>query len=919
MKKLLYLILTITILSSVNSFAEKKPFTFEDAMKFKSIRGQEISDNGEWLSFEARPDRGDSEVKIISTKDTSTNYTLERGNNPTFSKNSNWLAAYRKPPAIELENAKKDKPKNGMYLFKLSTGTKYEFDKVNKFNFSNDSKWIAFELDEKSGDDKKDDNEKEKITGNTVILRHLQSGTDIAIKDVNEFMFDSTSIGFFYAVSSYDEKRDGVYFRDLNEPFAPEKVIRKKEQHYYANLEWNEQEEILAFTESILDDKGKPEKSNLDIWKFSSPNLIREVLTTEMVPEDWFIPHKNDLDWTDDGKRLFFGMKPWSDVDTTDSEDVKYDEENFYSEETILEEKTIKVWHWDDDRISSNQVIWWGQNKDRTFKAVFHLDENTYKQLGSLELPNVQVAHNPKFTVAYDDTPYLKEITWNGWFQDIYLVDLKTSAKYLIAEKVQEPAYISPNGNYVAYFHDSTWYSYDTKLKKSIDLTTKIKSTVFYDTEHDQPIEARSSGFAGWLDTDRGFLVYDARDIWFLRTDVPEQFISITGLDGKFNDIQFRLRKLDPDKKVWNSKDTVYMTGFNKSKKYQNLYYQRLDEVSPARLTNTDNELISFEGKAKSGKQFIFSKQRYDVFPDLWWAEGVFDTTMQISNVNPQMDEFIWGTTEIVEWVTPVGDSLQGFLIKPDNFDPNKKYPMLVYFYEQFSDYTHRFFQPALNHRPCYPVYLGEGYLIFHPDIKYYAGNPGFDAKNSLVSGVEELISRGYVDTEKIALQGHSWAAYQAAHIISQTDLFAASCVGAPVGNMTSAYSGIRLGTGLARQFQYEKWQSRIGGTLWDSLDNYLNNSPVMKAETINTPLLIMHGDVDEAVPWEQGVELYLALRRLEKNCILIQYEGEKHHPRKYANKLDWATKMKEFFDYYIMGKPPKKWITEGDPYFGKD
>jgi len=138
------------------------------------------------------------------------------------------------------------------------------------------------------------------------------------------------------------------------------------------------------------------------------------------------------------------------------------------------------------------------------------------------------------------------------------------------------------------------------------------------------------------------------------------------------------------------------------------------------------------------------------------------------------------------------------------------------------------------------------------------------------------------------------------------------------VGNMTSAYSGIRWGSGLASQFQYEKGQSRLSGSLWEARDEYIDNSPVFFADRIRTPLLLLHGDVDDAVPWYQSIELYLALRRLGKEVVFLQYRDEPHHPQKYPNKLDWAVKMKEWVDHYLKGAPPAPWITGGVPYSGR-
>jgi dipeptidyl aminopeptidase/acylaminoacyl peptidase len=183
---------------------------------------------------------------------------------------------------------------------------------------------------------------------------------------------------------------------------------------------------------------------------------------------------------------------------------------------------------------------------------------------------------------------------------------------------------------------------------------------------------------------------------------------------------------------------------------------------------------------------------------------------------------------------------------------------------------------------------------------------------------VQHLIDVGLADPDAIALHGHSWSGYQTAFMVTQTNIFKTAIAGAPVGNMTSAYSGIRLGSGLARQFQYEMSQSRLSGSLWEARDDYIDNSPVFFADKINTPMLILHGDVDDAVPWEQSIELYLAMRRNGKETVFLQYRDEPHHPQTYANKLDWAMKMKEWLDYYLKGAPAPEWIKKGIPYTGK-
>ncbi len=167
-------------------------------------------------------------------------------------------------------------------------------------------------------------------------------------------------------------------------------------------------------------------------------------------------------------------------------------------------------------------------------------------------------------------------------------------------------------------------------------------------------------------------------------------------------------------------------------------------------------------------------------------------------------------------------------------------------------------------------------------------------------------------------MQGHSWGGYQTAYLATQTDMFACGESGAPVSNMTSAYGGIRWGTGMSRMFQYEKSQSRIGDTLWNARDKYINNSPLFFADKVNTPLLILHNDQDTAVPWYQGIELFVALRRLEKPAWMLNYNGEPHGVMGDANRKDFAKRMQQFFDHYLKGEAMPVWMADGLPAVDK-
>jgi len=287
----------------------------------------------------------------------------------------------------------------------------------------------------------------------------------------------------------------------------------------------------------------------------------------------------------------------------------------------------------------------------------------------------------------------------------------------------------------------------------------------------------------------------------------------------------------------------------------------------------------------------------------------------KVSDANPQQSDYLWGTAELMEWRSLDGKLLQGILYKPENFDLEKKYPMLVYFYEKSSQNLHRHMAPQANRSVIVPVfYASRGYVVFVPDIPYRVGYPGESALNAVVPGVTDLIKQGFVDEKNIGVQGHSWGGYQIAFMVTRTNIFKVAEAGAPVSNMISAYGGIRWGTGRSRMFQYERTQSRIGGSLWEYPMRYMENSPIFWADKIETPLLIMHNDHDGHVPWYQGIELFVALRRLGQPVWMINYNDEPHWPTKFHNKKDWQIRMQQFFDHYLKGAPAPVWLKEGVP-----
>jgi dipeptidyl aminopeptidase/acylaminoacyl peptidase len=290
-----------------------------------------------------------------------------------------------------------------------------------------------------------------------------------------------------------------------------------------------------------------------------------------------------------------------------------------------------------------------------------------------------------------------------------------------------------------------------------------------------------------------------------------------------------------------------------------------------------------------------------------------------VSNANPNKSQFVWGTSELVQFHNSDGVALQAALYKPENFDPHKKYPMMVYLYERLTQNLNHFVNPAPGTNINISYYVSNGYLVLTPDIVYTVGYPGQSALKCVLPAIQSVVDKGIVNEDAIGIQGHSWGGYQVAYMVTQTKRFKAVAAGAPVVDMIAAYDGIRWGTGLTRQFQYERTQSRIGGSIWEYPTRFLENSPIFWMDKVQTPVLILQNDADTAVPWYQGLEFFLALRRLGKEVYLFNYNGQPHGLQNRADQKDYTIRMQQYFDHFLKGAPTPAWMEKGVPYLERE
>ncbi|MEO5951953.1 MAG: prolyl oligopeptidase family serine peptidase, partial [Chloroflexia bacterium] len=367
------------------------------------------------------------------------------------------------------------------------------------------------------------------------------------------------------------------------------------------------------------------------------------------------------------------------------------------------------------------------------------------------------------------------------------------------------------------------------------------------------------------------------------------------------------------------SSKPVLLRGESLETRETGFFVDTVDGSAEPRQLMWGNKNYSAPIKAKSADVLILTASTFREYPDLVVTNGAMSSLSKVTDANPQMAGFNWGTSELMNFRSTDGKTLKAAVYKPEGFDPSKKYPVMVYIYERLSQNVNTFNEPRPTNSINIPIYVSNGYIVITPDIVYREGYPGDSAMSCVIPAVQKLIDQGFVDEKKVAIQGHSWGGYQIAYMLTRTNMFRAAEAGAVVVNMFSAYNGIRWGPGRPRQFQYERTQSRIGGTPWQYPLRFIENSPLFRTEQIQTPVLTMHNDADDAVPWYQGIEFYLSMRRLNKEIYLFNYNGEPHNLRIRANQMHFSGRMFEFFEYYIKDAPKPSWMEKGRPFLERE
>jgi len=916
-------ILVAFLLGLSHAWSQGKIIDHQAYKEWKRLEKQQFSQNGEWITYEINPLVGDGYLHWYQSA-TGKHDSLKRAKDAQLDPNGQFIAWKVVPGFDTLRNCelnkvdKKKWPKDSLYIYLTANDSLIKIPKLKSFQVTEDASVLAYLSEvspkpapeikknwlQKHGFQKEEKPaEKPKSDGHQLTLWT----TTNSWKQANVTKYSLPKNGKYVAIVTQQKlKNDSSQVRIYD--VSTQKLIKEFDRNTACETPvWNEDGTRIAFFAS--NDTSKTKQFNLMLFDLVSEKswTFGDTLTPDFDRKLGISENRTPI-FTQDGRFLFFGV-----TDRVKAE-VK---------DTLLESEKVKVdiWHYQDQEIQAQQLVQLNQAKKRSDLYVFRFDNEKIIPLSNDTL-SVRVSDQElgDYVLGTSNESYAIQQQWKSpGLEDVYRISFIDGSIELIGKGLSYPGILSPKGRYFTYFlpekNQSVLLDVSTKTTRVINASRK--DITWNEDLNGQPMEA---GPEGWIGFDRSedHVYFKSRfDLWDYQIS-SQSLRSITNEWATKNKVRMDLVKWESDS-VYVDLSDCYATSFELSTKKEGLHHFDASQANGLRQIIQIPARISLIERAPSKNWYFFRWMTVSRYPELELLNDQYQPQAILSVTNPQQANYNWATAEIVPWKAYDGQQLEGILYKPADYDATKKYPLILYYYELSSDNLHNYQGPRPSASTINPTeYASAGYFVFIPDIRYEIGHPAKSAYNCIMSATDYLIKHFPIDSTRMGLQGQSWGGYQTAQLVTMTNRYAAAMAGAPVGNMISAYGGIRWGSGLNRQFQYESTQSRIGKTIWDAQALYIENSPLFHLPKVTTPLLIMANDHDGAVPWYQGLELYNGMRRLGKPCWMLNYNDDDHNLTKLPYKFDLSIRMRQFFDHYLQGKPAPLWLTEGIPAIDK-
>jgi dipeptidyl aminopeptidase/acylaminoacyl peptidase len=918
-----------------------------DLAGWKSIRATTWSLDGRIFAYQLAPNEGDAEVVIKTVADgKETRYPV--GELPggfgggsaalAVSGDGKWVAFFKYPLAKDAKRLRKERRpvQSAVVLLDVATGKTREFERVRRFAFDGEKPTIvalhrfaeaAAPATPPGGGGGPAGPATPPVQASDLLIVKLAGAQVTHIGDVSEFAFDEKGDFLAWTIETRDRFGNGVHLRNSKTEATH---VLDSERAVYRRLTWADSGASLAVLRGVPDSAAADTNYSIVAWKdVAQPAITYTPSDANGMPSGMRVSAERAPRWAWDRSAVYLGIAQRR--VTAPGEKANPDVKAIAGTPGVMPGgggggaraddealPTVIIWHGNDSRLQSQQQVEESRDKAFNYLASFRVAEQKLVRLGNDSLRDVTLTGKDRHAYALDVRAYERLGNIDGRrYRDVYAIDVRTGEARVLAKKLLGTGFFggamisSPDGSRLLYWNDGNYHVYDLATGASRNITSGAPVS-FINKEDDHNIDRPPTPVVGWSKDGASVLLSDNWDVW----RVPVNGGTIVNLTnaGRAQKLRFQRRIVtDPRDRGIDLTKPLYFAVYGERTKKSGV--ARVDAAKPGASILVLDDAQYFASRARDGDAWFFTKQTFTQYPDYWTSDGTFKNARQLTDAASQQKDIAWSSgARLIDYVSDKGDSLQGALFLPANYEPGKKYPTVVYIYEKLSQGLHAYAVPNETRAFNPSVYTSRGFAVLMPDIVYRVNDPGMSAVWCVVPAVKAAIATGIVDSANVGLHGHSWGGYQTAFLVTQTNIFKSAIAGAALTDMVSMYSSVYWNTGSANQPIFESSQGRFTGNFIDNYDAYIRNSPAFHAKNVKTPLLLLHNERDGAVDFNQGITYYNTLRGLGKDVVLLQYVGENHGLQQPENQKDYTIRMKEFFDYHLVGKPAPDWLKNGVP-----
>lgn len=868
----LFLFLMIVTCPICGQVTSKKILTPNDYERWSTMGMLQISNDGDWVSYLKHYDYGQDSLFLVSNESDAQFYYP--GRQVLDFNEASTVALIRKGDTLQIQN--------------LINGSVEQISNVKWYESTKNDEHLIINISNSSNNSE------------SLLIKTLSSSRDYFVARVETFEINRETNSLLYTT-----KKNGSHFLYLMELSKKhwKPILLRKSTFPFKQLVWGPSGKSFAYLQKSMDSKNGfilhfYSKASNPHWNELNPFKDKVVDESTQLSDSRLFISKDD-------QKVFFKT-----VSKLGNE----------HEKKLDKDEIVEIWHSEDKIIYPRRQAL-GLDSPQKLTMVWWPETNRFMKLGSTRHPNVVITPNYTHAISYNTWENEPQYKFNPDF-DFFITNLANGQKELLVEQLSYQGNylsVSEDGKFIKYFKDKNWWLYNVNKKEHINLTKDLEGDWYY-LSNDNKENVMAFGSPGSSLNPKSILVYDKYDLWQISVDGK---IRKRLTRGRERGIKYRIdRWATLEDKVQLFPSFIGKTfdlgkGLILNAKGNNLstgYFYWLPEKGLQKLVYGPKRIYNLR-KAKKTNDYVYFEETYENPVQLVHLSLGSPRKILVSP-NSFQKEYFMGNSELIGFKNKKGDSLKGVLIYPSNYVSGIKYPMIVNVYEQQHGRLFKAVVPtefiSVDHiNPT--IYSSKGYFVFYPDIKYSIGQPGKSALECVVAGVEKVIKMGLVDPDRIGIYGASFGGYETNYIISKTNIFATGVSGVSINDLVSRYLSINEKKGYNEALHSEFHQFRMGNSFVENFQNYIDNSPVHNADSIHTPLLAWVGKEDRHVHWNQSIELYLALRRLQKEHVLLVYPGEGHSIMEKEKQLDLSRRMMEWFDHYLKGYPKKKWMENAN------